>query len=130
MHVTGVAGPRAGHRISNAFGTKALAIGAARIAIRASEAIAADIGRTLAFSGRTAFEIPARAVAVVNDPVTLRVPAFTRISPSITFSTSDTGAEVVTIHRSAHQTSYLSAAGNHVGAMDSGRRKSHGVFPA
>lgn len=115
VHVTS-GGDRVRVTVTNAFGTKALAIGAARIAIRASEAIAADTGQTLTFSGRTAFEIPARAVAV-SDPVTLRVPAFADLAIDLYFP-GDTGAEVITIHRSAHQTSYLSAAGNHVGALD------------
>jgi lysophospholipase L1-like esterase len=103
--------------LTNAFGTNALAIGAARIALRTGEAnIFADSGQPLTFSGRTAFEIPARAVAV-SDPVMLKVPAFADLAIDLFFP-GETGSEVVTIHRSAHQTSYLSAAGNHVGVAN------------
>ncbi len=116
VHVTS-GGERVRVTVTNAFGTNALAIGAARIAIRTSEAtIAADSVQALTFSGRTAFDIPAGAV-IVSDPVSLKVPAFSDLAIDL-YCPDDTGAEVVTIHRSAHQTSYLSATGNHVGAAD------------
>ncbi|HEY2149233.1 MAG TPA: SGNH/GDSL hydrolase family protein [Vicinamibacterales bacterium] len=103
--------------VTNAFGTNPLAIGAARVAIRASEAtIAADSSQVLTFSGRSAFEIPPGAIAV-SDPVTLRCPSFADLAIDLFFP-GDTGAQVVTIHRYSRQTSYLSAVGNHVGVAN------------
>src|SRR5450755_1938858 len=114
VHVT-VGGDRVRVVLTNAFGAAPLAVGAAHIALRDKDAaIVPASDRVLTFSGRPSFDIPAGAVAV-SDPVSLKVPAFSDLAIDAFFP-GDTGAQVVTIHRAAHQTSYVSTPGNHAGA--------------
>jgi lysophospholipase L1-like esterase len=116
VHVT-VGGDRVRVVLTNAFGTAPLAVGAAHLALRDKDAaIVPASDRVLTFSGQPAFDIPAGAVAV-SDPVSLKVPAFSDVAIDAFFP-GDTGAQLVTIHRAAHQTSYISTAGNHAGAAD------------
>src|SRR2546422_369471 len=66
-----IGGSRLRVRISNAYGTRSLAIGAARVGLRSTgPAIAPGSGRRLTFGGDTSATIPAGAL-VVSDPVEL-----------------------------------------------------------
>ena len=101
--------------LTNAFGTTPLVVGAAHVALRdnASTIVPAS-DRELRFSGQPSIAIPAGAV-MVSDPVALTVPAFADVAVDVYFP-ERTGAHPVTIHRAAHQTSYISQTGNHAGA--------------
>jgi lysophospholipase L1-like esterase len=91
-------------RLSNAYGKRAVEIGAAHIALRAKGAeIVAGSDRPLTFSGRTALSIPPNAV-VLSDPVKLDVPAAGDLAVSIFLPKPTTGAS---IHYGAQQTSYI-----------------------
>src|ERR1700704_1373993 len=62
------------------FGAKALVIGAAHIALRASgAAIVPNSDRTLTFGGKPSITIPAGAL-VLSDPVRLEVPALSDLA--------------------------------------------------
>ena len=112
-----IGGDRVRVVLTNAFGTAPLVVGAAHIALREREsAIVPASDRVLTFSGKTALTIPAGAL-IVSDPVSLTVPAFADLAIDVYFP-ENAGAQAVTIHRSAHQTSYLSPAGNHAGAAE------------
>lgn len=112
-----IGGDRVRVVLTNAFGTAPLVIGAAHIALREKEsAIVPASDRVLTFSGKTALTIPAGAL-IVSDPVSLTVPAYADVAIDVYFP-GNAGAQAVTIHRSAHQTSYLSPAGNHAGAAE------------
>jgi lysophospholipase L1-like esterase len=116
VHVT-AGGDRVRVTLTNAFGATPLAIGAAHVALRDKDAaIVVGSDRILTFSGKAAFDIPAGAVAV-SDPVSLKVAPFVDVAIDL-FLPGDSTAQTVTIHRSAHQTSYLSPSGNHAGATD------------
>jgi lysophospholipase L1-like esterase len=90
-------------RLGNAFGTDAVQIGAAHIALRGKGAdIAAGSDRVLTFSGRPAVSIAPGAL-VLSDPVKLDVPVAGDLAISIYLPKAATGAG---IHYSAQQTSY------------------------
>jgi lysophospholipase L1-like esterase len=92
-------------RLSNAYGTQAVEIGAAHIALRSSaSSIAPASDRVLTFSGRPMVSIPANAL-VLSDPVKLDVPASGDLAISIFLPKATTAAG---IHYAAQQTSYLS----------------------
>jgi lysophospholipase L1-like esterase len=102
-------------RLSNVYGTKALAIGEAHLALRGAGAkIVAGSDRPLTFGGRAAAGIPPGAL-VLSDPVDLKAPAAADLAVSLYMPA---GAAVAsTVHYSAQQTSYV-AAGNTCGAED------------
>ena len=96
------------------FGARALAIGAAHIALRASDAaIVPDSDRTLTFGGEPSITIPPGAV-VMSDAVALQVPAFADLAVSI-FVPGSTGP--ATWHFLGLQTSYISSEGDFTGAV-------------
>lgn len=71
---TSIGGHRLRVRLSNAFGTSALKVGSAHIALRDKDsAIVAGSDRPLTFSGKPGFTIPP-AAEVLSDPVNLDVP--------------------------------------------------------
>ncbi len=73
-------------RLSNAYGTQSLEVGAAHIALRAKgSGIVAGSDRALTFSGRAAVSIPANAL-VLSDPVKLDVSAAGDLAISISRS--------------------------------------------
>jgi lysophospholipase L1-like esterase len=116
---TSVGGTRARVMFANTFGTTAVNIGGASIALRDKEsAIVAASVRKLTLNGRPAFRIPAGAV-VLTDAVDLRVPARADLAIDV-FVPDDLGAgsSLITFHNGANQTSYASAPGNHVGETD------------
>lgn len=103
---------------SNLFGTKPLTIGAAHVALRGiGPAIVAGASRALTFDGRAGTAIPAGAT-LTSDPVDLTVPDFGDLAIDL-YLPDDTAAmqSPLTIHPAAWQTSYVSAPGNHAGAV-------------
>jgi lysophospholipase L1-like esterase len=99
-------------RLSNAFGSVPVEIGAAHIALRGEgSAIKAGSDHELTFGGRTHVEIPAGAV-ILSDAVKLAVPELSDVAISLYLPGKVTGAGV---HYSAQQTCYQ-ATGNAAGA--------------
>ncbi len=100
-------------RLSNAYGTGTLAIGAARVALRSTGAsIAAGSDRVLTFNGSPSTKIPPGACAV-SDPVKLRVPDLGDLAVSIYVPGN---AVAATEHSVGLQTTYVSAEGDFSGA--------------
>jgi lysophospholipase L1-like esterase len=120
---TSIAGARARVVFANTFGTSAMNIGGASIAVRDRDAaiVPASV-RKLTVNGSPAFRIPAGAT-VLTDAVDLQVPARTDLAVDV-FVPDDLGGgpSLITFHNGANQTSYASPPGNHVGetAMDGG----------
>ena len=70
-------------RLSNAFGTTPLRIGAAHIALAAQQsAIVPRSDYALTFGGRTSVSIPAGA-PILSDPIDLKLQAFTEVAISL-----------------------------------------------
>jgi lysophospholipase L1-like esterase len=112
-----VGGDQVRVRVSNAFGTAPLIVGAAHIARRDSnELIVPGSGRPLTFSADPDITIPAGAVAV-SDPVRLEAPALSDLAIDL-YLPGDTGATAspITRHAGALQTNYVSATGDFTGA--------------
>jgi lysophospholipase L1-like esterase len=100
-------------RLSNAYGTDSLAIGAARVALRSTGAsIATGSDRVLTFNGSPSTTIPPGAVAV-SDPVKLQVPDLGDLAVSIHIPGN---AAAATEHSVGLQTTYISAEGDYSGA--------------
>ena len=105
---TSVGGDRVRVRLST-FGTGALVIGAAHIALSdAGVAIVPGSDRTLTFGGQPSITIPSGAI-VISDSVDLDVPALGDLAVSI-FVPGSTGP--ATWHFEALQTSYISPPGD------------------
>jgi lysophospholipase L1-like esterase len=102
-------------RLSNAFGTESLAIGAAHVALRSMNAgIVSGTDRALTFSGSNSVTIPPGAL-VVSDSVKLDVPALADLAVSL-YLPGPTGQ--ATWHAAAFSTNYISKAGDFTGAAD------------
>jgi lysophospholipase L1-like esterase len=98
-------------RISNAYGTRPLTIGTARIAVRdQGPAIVAGSDRTLKFGGSVGTVIAAGTVAF-SDPVELGAPALSDLTVSI-YLPGEVLANFAITGRYARQTNYISPAGN------------------
>jgi hypothetical protein len=106
-HVS-VGGKRVRVRVSNEYGTRALRVGAAYVALRRQDAaIYPGTNRRLTFSGQATPLIPAGAVAL-SDAVDLDVPGASDLAVSLYLP----GAiEPATFHEETLQTSYLAGAG-------------------
>ncbi len=103
-------------RLSNACGTRDLAIGAAHIARRgAGAAIVPGSGRALTFNGQRAITIAAGAL-VVSDPVELDFPALADLAVSVHLPGAVPENLPITGHGNAHQTSYISPPGDFAAA--------------
>ncbi len=101
---TSVAGKSVRVRLSNAYGTEPVTIGAAHIALRQSEStIATGSDHSLTFGGRTSVFIPTNAT-VLSDPVEMEIPALGDVAISLFLPKATTGAG---IHYAAQQTSYV-----------------------
>ena len=75
-----IGGERLRIRLSNAFGSSALTIGAAHVAlVQQGPRIVPESDRALTFGGRASVTIPPGA-PVLSDPVDLKVAAFTEIA--------------------------------------------------
>jgi lysophospholipase L1-like esterase len=102
-------------RLSNAFGTKAVTIGAARLALRGTGSkTVAGSDRELDFGGRPGMAIPP-AATVLSDPVDLKAPDSADLAVSIYLPGGPTIPS--TLHYSAMQTSYI-ADGNATAAAE------------
>jgi lysophospholipase L1-like esterase len=99
-------------RLSNAYGRKALTIGAASLGLRgAGSEIRPESGRTLTFNGSPSTSIPAGSL-IVSDSVELEAPALSDIAVSIYIPGDVPETFQVTGHGNAHQTNYISTPGN------------------
>lgn len=106
---TSVGGSEVRIRLSNAFGTDSLMIGAAHIALRAKDsATAPGTDHVLTFGGASSTTIPAGALAV-SDSVKLNVPALSDVVVSV-YLPGPTGP--ATWHPTAHATNYVSKPGD------------------
>lgn len=102
-------------RISNAFGSGLLKIGAAQLAIQTSgAAIIPGTSRPLKFSGLPTISIPAGAVAL-SDPIDLAVATQTKLSISIYFPENTGPATHV---EGINKNTYITGAGNFTGALN------------
>lgn len=100
-------------RFSNAYGTEALRIGAARVGLRSTGAsIISGSDRVLTFNGAESMTIPVGAVAI-SDPVRLNVPDRAQVSVSIHLPGSTVAG---TEHLLGLQTTYISPEGDFTGA--------------
>ena len=101
---TSIGGSTVRVRLSNAYNSNAVAIGAAHIALRASaQNIVADSDRVLTFGGRAAITLPPNA-SVLSDPVALDVPASGDLAISLFFPQKSWPGG---IHYLALQTNYI-----------------------
>jgi lysophospholipase L1-like esterase len=108
-------GDRVRVRISNAYGTRDLQIGAAHVALREKgPAIVAGSDRVLSFGGSGAATIAAGSFAI-SDPVDLDVPALGDLAVSVHLPGEVTPAFQIT-GRYARQTNYISPPGDFTGA--------------
>jgi len=102
-------------RLSNAFGTQSLVVGAAHIALRSmNAATVSGTDRPLTFSGAGSITIPPGAL-VVSDSVKLDVPALSDLAVSL-YLPEPTGQ--ATWHAGAFSTNYVSAPGDFTGMAD------------
>ena len=105
-------------RLSNACGLRALEIGAAHVALRSEgAAIAPGSDRPLTFGGSPRASIPAGAL-IVSDPVELDVPPLCDLAVSFHLPGSVPETFMVTGHGNAHQTGYISPAGEFTAAAE------------
>jgi lysophospholipase L1-like esterase len=99
-----IGGSRVRVELSNAYGTAALQVGAAHVALRGKESgIVAGSDRPLTFGGKPSISIPPGALAV-SDPVNLAVPKLGDMAVSVFFP-SDTGS--FTMHSTGLHTTYI-----------------------
>jgi lysophospholipase L1-like esterase len=112
VHVS-IGGTRVRVRLSNAYGSGSLLIGAARVGLRSTGAsIAAGSDRVLTFNGSESTTIPAGGLAI-SDPVNLRVPDRGELAVSIYVPGHELAA---TEHSLGLQTTYISPEGDFSGA--------------
>lgn len=110
---TSIAGHEVRLRLSNAFGTTALHVGAAHLALRDKDStIVMGSDRPLTFSGQTTFTIPP-AADVLSDPVNLDVPALGDLVISLFIPDEATSP---TVHLTGLHTTYISQPGDFTGA--------------
>jgi lysophospholipase L1-like esterase len=110
---TSIPGRRACLQLSNAFGTTALEVGAAHIAVRdKGSAIVPGSDRPLTFGGNSSFWIPAGADAL-SDPVDIEVPRLGDLVISLFIPGT---AATPTVHLTALHTTYISQPGDFTGA--------------
>ncbi len=110
-----IGGERVRIRLSNAFGTSALKIGSAHIALASQEAkVVPETDRLLTFAGKPSISIPPGAPAL-SDAVDLKVSRFTEIAVSI-FLPEKTASS--TIHFWGQHKTYISGTGDFSGKTD------------
>jgi len=109
---TSIGGHRVRVQLSNAFGTSALQVGAAHVALRDKDStIVAGSDRALTFSGRSSFTIPP-AAEVLSDSVELDVPQLGDLVISVYIPGE---AASPTIHLTGLHTTYISQPGDFTG---------------
>ena len=100
-------------RLSNAFGQKRLAIGAAHIALRDKDATTvAGADRALTFAGKSSCVSPPGAL-MVSDPVELELRALADVAVSVHIPGEVGENYPLTGHGNCHQTNYISREGDH-----------------
>jgi lysophospholipase L1-like esterase len=98
-------------RISNAYGTRPLAIGAARVGVRSTgPAVVAGSNRRVTFGGEPTATIAAGSL-IVSDPVRLEVAALSDLAVSV-YLPGDLPASFGITGRYARQTNYISPPGD------------------
>lgn len=104
--------------LSNAFGTAPIQVGAAHVALRASEAnIQPGSAKPLTVNGSESFRILAGAVAV-TDTVEMTLAAGADLAIDLFFPGEvGAGASPLTIHQAANQTNYVLTTGNNNGVV-------------
>jgi lysophospholipase L1-like esterase len=102
-------------RISNAYGTNPLTVGAAHIALHdKGSSIIPGSDRALTFSRKDSFVIPPGAL-IVSDPVDLQIPELSYL----TISVYVTGAPIPpTIHLTGLHTTYISKPGDYTRSVN------------
>jgi lysophospholipase L1-like esterase len=116
---TSIGGQRVRLVLTNAFGTRPLAIGGAQIALRDKGGTnVTGSNRPLTFGGTATTTIPAGAV-LVSDGVNLAVPALSDLAIDL-YLPGDTSAwpSPLSVHTGARQTNYISSTGNHLGSKE------------
>ena len=107
-------GQRIRIRVSNAFGTQPLRIGAAHVAMQANgAALLPGTDRTLRFSGLSSINIPAGAVAL-SDPIDFNTAAQAKLLVSL-YVPVETGP--ATYVEGVNQVTYISGPGDFSGAI-------------
>jgi lysophospholipase L1-like esterase len=107
-----IGGSRFRVRISNAYGAGDLAVGAAHLGLRSHGAVIVDgSGRPLTFNGSPSTTVPAGAI-VVSDPVVLDLAPLSDLAVSVYLPGEVPESFQLTGHDPAHQTNYISPAGN------------------
>ena len=102
---TSIGGHRMRVQLSNAFGTSALKVGAAHIALRDKDStIVAGSDRPLTFSGKPSFTIPP-AGELLSDPVNLEVPKLSDLVISLYIPGE---ATTPTVHLTGLHPTYIS----------------------
>jgi lysophospholipase L1-like esterase len=110
-----IGGERVRVRLSNAFGTAALSIGAVHIALTAQgDRIITESDRALTFGGRRSLTLP-RGAPMLSDPVDLKVPSFNEIAVSV-YLPEKTSAS--TVHFWAQHETYISGPGDFTAKPD------------
>ncbi len=102
-------------RFSNAYGTSAIEIGAAHVALTAQNAtIKPETGHPITFNGQTSVKVPPGA-PMLSDPIEMNVPAFAELSISIYLPHKTTA---LTTHYWAQHASYISGPGDFTAKAD------------
>jgi lysophospholipase L1-like esterase len=103
---TTIGGRRIRVQLSNAYGTAALSVGAAHVAVRSQDSsIVAGTDRSLQFSGKASVMIPPGA-NVLSDPVDLNVAKLSDLAISV-FVPGETGQ--LTSHATGLHTTYIAS---------------------
>jgi lysophospholipase L1-like esterase len=114
-HVS-IGGRRLRVRLSNAYGLRKLEIGSARVALHAAGAgIVAGSDRPLTFGGSTAATIAVGAL-LVSDEVELEFAPLADVVISVYLPGELPANFMITGHGNAHQTNYISTAGDFTAA--------------
>lgn len=118
VHVS-LGGSRARVALTNAFGTAALTVGAASVALRDKDSnITAGSSHPLTFAGRPSVTIPAGAM-MLSDPVSVAIPSMGDIAIDLFLPAEMLAAtSPMTVHGGANQTNYISKPGNFAGSAD------------
>ncbi len=104
-----IGGDRLRIRFSNAFGTSAVSLGTAHVAlVQQGGSIVPETDRTLTFGGRPSVKMPPGA-PVLSDPVDLRVAAFSEVAVSIYLPEKTPASSV---HFWAQHETYIAEAGD------------------
>ena len=110
---TSIPGSRVRVRLSNAFGSAPVKVGAAHVALRAKASeVVQGSDRALTFDGKAGVTI-GPGVMILSDPVDLNVPALADVAVSLYFP-GETGPP--TNHATGLHTTFISKAGDTTGA--------------